>query len=193
MTTNMDPSYKEKVETMRFRNLATRPSGMFTILFIGIVMHGVGAPTSSLLIRRRLKSRVGIESIYCGTGNTMKRLTLCLLLLSALVLVGCGEPDGPPVESSPTTLPAATTAPPAQAADTDAAVAALEKLGAQIKRNGQGEIVRVYLIHTQVTDAGLVHLKGLTKLGLLDLSDTQVTDAGVAELKKALPKCVIGR
>jgi len=53
-----------------------------------------------------------------------------MLLLSALVLVGCGEADAPPAESSPTTLPAATTAPDA---DTDAAVAALEKPGARIK------------------------------------------------------------
>jgi len=39
----------------------------------------------------------------------------------------------------------------------------------------------------------LVHLKGLTKLFHLNLSDTQVTDTGVAELKKALPKCNIYR
>ena len=70
----------------------------------------------------------------------MQRL-MGMLLLSALVLVGCGEADAPPAESSPTTLPAATTAPPAQAADTDAAVAALKKLGASIKRNEEGEIV----------------------------------------------------
>ena len=36
---------------------------------------------------------------------------------------------------------------------------------------------------TQVTDAGLAHLKGLTKLKLLQLSGTQVTDAGLAHLK----------
>ena len=44
-----------------------------------------------------------------------------------------------------------------------------------------------------LTDAGLVHIKGLTKLGNLDLSFSQVTRAGIAELKKALPKCNIGR
>ena len=44
---------------------------------------------------------------------------------------------------------------------------------------------------TQVTDAGLAHLKSLTKLESLDLQDTQVTDASVAELQKALPKCYI--
>ena len=93
-------------------------------------------------------------------------------------------------ESSPTTLPATTTASPAQAADTDAAVAALEKLRARIKRNEQDEIVGVSLSNKKdLTDAGLVHLKGLTKLEDLNLIGTQVTAAGVAELKKALPKC----
>ena len=36
---------------------------------------------------------------------------------------------------------------------------------------------------TQVTDAGLEHLKGLTRLQSLDLSGTQVTDAGLEHLK----------
>ncbi len=49
------------------------------------------------------------------------------------------------------------------------------------------------LAGTQVADAGLVHLKGLTKLKRLSLQGSQVTRAGVAELKKALPKCSIRR
>jgi hypothetical protein len=40
---------------------------------------------------------------------------------------------------------------------------------------------------TQVSDAGLVHLKRLTKLSQLNLFNTRVTDAGVNELKQALP------
>ena len=44
-----------------------------------------------------------------------------------------------------------------------------------------------------MTDAGLEHLKGLTKLQSLDLRNTQVTDAGVKGLQKALPKCKIDR
>ena len=43
----------------------------------------------------------------------------------------------------------------------------------------------------QVTDAGLVHLKELASLEFLGLSLTQVTDTGVAELQKALPNCRI--
>jgi len=39
------------------------------------------------------------------------------------------------------------------------------------------------LANTQVTDAGLKHLKGLTDLYGLDLNRTQVTDAGLKHLK----------
>ncbi len=59
----------------------------------------------------------------------------------------------------------------------------LERLGATVEINEQGEIVRVNLINTQITDAGLVHLKELTSLEELNLSLTQITDAGVVHLK----------
>jgi hypothetical protein len=42
-----------------------------------------------------------------------------------------------------------------------------------------------------VTDAGLVHLKGLTKLSHLGLNGTQVTNAGMNELKRTLPGLTI--
>ena len=57
-----------------------------------------------------------------------------------------------------------------------AGVAELEKLGATIIPNAQGEIVIVDFNNTQdtqVTDAGLVHLKGLTQLKRLRLDDRQ--------------------
>ena len=41
----------------------------------------------------------------------------------------------------------------------------------------------------QVTDAGLTHLKGLTNLVVINLEDTKVTDVGIAKLRKALPNC----
>ena len=41
---------------------------------------------------------------------------------------------------------------------------------------------------THITDAGLAHLNGLTNLSALDLSATQVTSAGVTELRRVLPK-----
>ena len=49
------------------------------------------------------------------------------------------------------------------------------------------------LSRTQVTDAGLKHLAGLTNLQSLHLHNTQVTDAGVAKLRTALPACDIRR
>ena len=61
-------------------------------------------------------------------------------------------------------------------------VKAPEKLGAKIKRNEQGDVVGVYLQNTPITDAGLVHLAGLTNLQTLSLRDTPVTDAGLVHL-----------
>ena len=69
----------------------------------------------------------------------------------------------------------------------------LEQLGAEIERNSEGEVVKVDLVGTQVTDAGLVHLRSLSNLTMLSLEDTNVTDAGVAELKKVLPTCQINK
>jgi len=73
----------------------------------------------------------------------------------------------------------------------DEAVAALKKLGARIKQDDQGNVVELNLSRSKITDAGLVHLKGLTGLQTLDLGGTEVTDAGFADLKKALPNCKI--
>ena len=51
----------------------------------------------------------------------------------------------------------------------------------------------INLEFTHVTDAGLVHLKGLTNLAELNLLNTQVTDVGVSELQQALPNLKIAR
>jgi hypothetical protein len=56
---------------------------------------------------------------------------------------------------------------------------------------GLTALERLWLIGTQVTDAGLAHLSRLTALEVLWLDDTQVTDAGVRKLKEALPECHI--
>jgi Leucine-rich repeat (LRR) protein len=72
--------------------------------------------------------------------------------------------------------------PPAQAAVADP-VAALKKLGATIKQNEQGEVVEVSLRNRKLTDAGLVHLKGLTNLQTLSLGGTRITGAGLVHLK----------
>ena len=65
------------------------------------------------------------------------------------------------------TLPPATTALPVQTADADTALTALLEFGAKIKRNEQGEVVGVNLFDTKITDAGLVHLKRLTRLQVI--------------------------
>jgi hypothetical protein len=44
---------------------------------------------------------------------------------------------------------------------------------------------------TQITDAGLVHLKSLPKLSALALRGTRVTKAGMHDLKQALPSLTI--
>jgi len=48
-------------------------------------------------------------------------------------------------------------------------------------------ITGLNLSGTKVTDAGLVHLKGMSRLTKLNVSRTAVTDQGVAEAKKFLP------
>jgi internalin A len=47
--------------------------------------------------------------------------------------------------------------------------------------------MQLNLNRTHVTDAGLVHLKGLTKLHVLEIVGTQVTEEGAKELEQALP------
>ena len=59
----------------------------------------------------------------------------------------------------------------------------LEELGATIRVNEQGEILELYFTDdVQITDAGLVHLAGLTSLQGLGLSNTEITDAGLVHL-----------
>ena len=153
------------------------------------------------------------------------------LILIALVLAGCGEneqavtntkqivlvPEQPTKKKlekeglSDANLEAIAS----NSDETADPVTALEKLGAKIYRVLGSEVDAVDLRDTQITDAGLIHLKGMTKLvnlhldgtsitdaGLVHLkeltnlkalyiSETQVTDVGIAELQKALPKCTI--
>ena len=61
------------------------------------------------------------------------------------------------------------------------AIAEIKNRGGHFKPGRH--VVRVSLSNTQVTDAGLVHLKALTSLTTLDLSHTQVTDAGLKHLE----------
>lgn len=47
------------------------------------------------------------------------------------------------------------------------------------------------LDETQISDAGLKHLSGLTQVRVINLRQTQVTLEGVARLQKQLPKCLL--
>ena len=72
--------------------------------------------------------------------------------------------------------------------------AAIKKLGGYViisKKSPGGPVTQMLLRGLDVTDAGLVHLKGLTSLQMLNLSNTKVTDAGVKELQAAFPNCRI--
>ena len=51
--------------------------------------------------------------------------------------------------------------------------------------------LRELRLYTQITDAGLEHLEGLTNLESLFLGGTHLTDEGVKQLGKALPNCDI--
>ena len=59
------------------------------------------------------------------------------------------------------------------------AVTSIEALGGRYRQYNQ----KLHLSGTQITDGGLVHLKGLTSLRQLNLSDTQITDAGLEHVK----------
>jgi hypothetical protein len=55
------------------------------------------------------------------------------------------------------------------------------------------QLETVWLHHTNVSDAGLVHLEGLRSLQQVELMETLVTDAGVARLQQRLPHARILR
>ena len=57
--------------------------------------------------------------------------------------------------------------------------------GGKVSLNESGEVVKVFFsdYNTQITDAGLVHLKGLTSLKSLSLDHTQISDTGLEHLK----------
>ena len=62
------------------------------------------------------------------------------------------------------------------------AIAALEKLGAEVEKDEDGNVVFLNLIKTQISDAGLLHLQQLTNLQTLHLGGN-ITDAGLVHLK----------
>ena len=53
---------------------------------------------------------------------------------------------------------------------------------------GLTKLKKLRLDGTQVTDAGLEHLTGLASLSELNLAGTRVTETGMIDLKQALPR-----
>ncbi len=62
-------------------------------------------------------------------------------------------------------------------------VAALNALGATIGKDDEGNVVMVNLDRSQVTDSDLRLVEQLTKVELLSFRGTQITDAGLIHLK----------
>jgi internalin A len=123
--------------------------------------------------RKRLANELGIER----KGPIMKPF-LALVFPLVLLLCGCG--------------PAATWPTP-QTVD---AIAAIKELSGKVSLDHHAvEVISVDLRGTQITDAGLEHLKGLTSLKSLYLNGTQITDAGLEHLKvlNSLTQLNLGR
>ena len=60
----------------------------------------------------------------------------------------------------------------------------LESIGAEVKLDETGRVSDVtFWDNTAITDAGLVHLKGMTGMKDLHLSRTGITDAGLVHLE----------
>ena len=111
---------------------------------------------------RRVDSSIPVQH----SGTTAPFRVLYMKRLLVLGMVGCGDPVTGLMENSrpfPHQI--------------------------YIRKDDAGDVVEVSLHLAKITDAGLVHLKGLTNLPTLWLDDTLVSPAGVAELQKALPNC----
>ncbi len=89
-------------------------------------------------------------------------------------------------ENSGAGTPVPDVAVPKHATEQAKAIAEIEKLGGKVtvdKKSPDKPAIRVDLQGSEVTDAGLEHLKGLTELQTLDLWRTKLTGAGLVHLR----------
>ena len=112
------------------------------------------------------------------------RLIIAVVVLLVVAgMTSCSSEQKQPAKSKsvPVKTPAAK-----DPTEKEKAIAAIVKLGGKVtldeKQPGK-PVVRVILYGPEVTDAGLVHLKGFAKLEELILIGTEVTDAGLVHLK----------
>ena len=70
------------------------------------------------------------------------------------------------------------------------AFAKLKNLDGKVSTAPDGKVVRVWFSGGRMTDTGLEHLKGLTSLQSLGLSETQITDAGLVHQANVHDLCM---
>ncbi|MEK6238508.1 MAG: hypothetical protein N2C14_27635, partial [Planctomycetales bacterium] len=98
-----------------------------------------------------------------------------VLLLFASILLGCA-----PSSSSDSGNKSESTI----ELDDAEAVAALEAVATELKRDGEGFVIEVNFRGAEVADEHLTHLTGLRRVRSVLLNDAPVTDAGLIELGK---------
>ena len=124
-----------------------------------------------------------------------------LVMMAAVVLVGCGKSSPPvkivdPIVKEWVRMELDKYEGELTEADLQK-VTGLNMVSSKITDTGLKEVANLQklqilnLNETKVTDAGLVEVAKLQKLERIYLFDTKVTKAGVAEFYKALPKCSI--
>ena len=95
------------------------------------------------------------------------RAVLGVALVGLVVCVGCGrEPDAVSHEPIQPKVPkeAVSDEPPSPKFSQEEAIAAIKELGGKVDENNALEKISFPSSRNKLTDAGLVHLKGLTKL-----------------------------
>jgi internalin A len=103
--------------------------------------------------------------------------TLAMLVVAVFLMRGSAQSQGNNVDKSN-------------------AITAIKLLDGKVtldeKKPGK-PVISVNLSSIEGTDAGLVHLKGLTELQTLWLNETNATDAGVKKLQADLPEYIINQ
>ena len=103
-----------------------------------------------------------IVVIAVSLGWTIYKVRQQGIAVAALKTMGCSVGYDDPQNNSPTIL---------------------ERLRKLLGEDEPRSVTSVIGGRSQITDAGLVHLRGLTRLGVLDLTGTPVTDAGLLHLR----------
>ena len=92
--------------------------------------------------------------------------------------------DRSTVSEPPPVLPSRGSESGSEISNVEESIAALEKMKAGIRRDEKGAVTFVVMSGSNITNEGVVHLKGLTDLQSLYLSDCEnITDDGLSHLK----------